>query len=1167
MTKTELVSKLNNWDDFARFSEALKSGKSVDILGIDGACADFFVASASYLLAKKSQKVLYITSNDFAARHAYENLCSLMGDRCVLLERSEYMFYNALAKSEESDYRRMKALSRIASGDYDFLIVSVGALIQKLMPLSDFMGADFEIKVKEHYDVTEIAQKLTDMSYVRVPVVDGKREFSLRGDILDVFPTSSENPVRIEFFDDEVDTIRQFNMITQRSVQEIDSVSVTAESEFRMGLGINFSEKEILIKNSAKRTSGRAGNAYANQIIRQVNEDLEYMKAGADFPGRDRYVPFVVGTQTLFEWLDNPLVFAENKRLISEAAEAINDEQIKMCMPLADSLFVPDELYNLYVGKDELERTLSAYQVTYLERFYDDGTDAEKKPKNTEFPFKMKLVGGCAGNDIMISDLMKHWENDGFRVCLFTEKEDRFAKLCEIISQYGSTAGFVPVTGPFSGAFECESMGIAVVSENTFYTHSQRKQTKKKKSVSIDDFSDIKPGDYVVHDVHGIGIFEGIVSRETDGIKKDFAVIRYADNGRLWLPTFQLDSIAKYIGSDDYIPKINTLGGRDFYNQKERVKKELRIYVDELAKLYAQRSTIEGYAYSPDSEWQREFEADFDYEPTDDQVTSTEEIKRDMEQIKPMERLLCGDVGFGKTEVAMRAAFKAILDGKQVAFLCPTTVLAQQHYKTVKARFEKFPVNVDYVCRFRTLKERNDIFKKLKEGKIDLLIGTHSILQNKAEFKELGLIIVDEEQRFGVLQKEKLKMKWPRADILYLSATPIPRTLNMSLSKIRDISLLTDPPKMRNPVQTYVVEYDEVIVKNAIYREMARHGQVFYLFNRVQQIGEKFMKLQELIPEARIAMAHGQMPERELEGVMQAFIDREYDVLLCSAIIESGLDIPNANTIIVENGHTLGLAQLYQIRGRVGRSDQRAYAYITYPKNMEINEDAEKRLQTIKEFTEFGSGFKVALRDLQIRGAGSVLGERQHGEVSGVGYDMYCKLLNDMILEATGEEVPEEEVVINVEIAVDSFIPEDFISDRNLRMDMYKRIAAVTDDADIMALTEEFIDRFGDVPKKVVNLMHLSKMRTLAAKIGVRSVTQIGGKVELTIGKLSVFDDCIKRNHLELAKNYRGRFNVMMGEGRIYAEFTFSSPEASHNQQKVLDEIEKFFETMSEGSR
>ena len=1150
-----LLSKLNNWDVLQRAVDNVKQNESICVSSVDGPAAHYFALAFERALGQ-DRKILYIAENELAAKRACDDFNDCFENSAVLIERSEYMLYNAVAKSEEVDYRRMEAIKRILSGDFRVAVVSPQALAQYMLPPDEFANAGFVLKVGETHDIIEVTEKLSEMGYVRVPNVDGKRQFSQRGDILDVFPTNSDTPYRIEFYGDEIDTIREFSAETQRSVMNVAGVSIFAESELQLGLQTQkniFNRIQDSFENKLSRvTSGELKRKYEQA----TREEMEFLGQGVNFAGRDRYVPFAVGKDNnIFDYFDNPLIFSENYQNIIANIEALNQDHYRVCESLSDTICVLDELYHLYLTRDEAVTLLNLHEIVYLDALGCDNAHADLP----QYEIKFSTVPTCNGNDVAIDTLLKSWAENDYEIYLITEREESFSNYRDILKKHNEDIEFGYIKGTMASCFVATSLGFVIAPPSTFYVTSVKKKTSKRRAGEvIERFSDIEPGDYVVHDVHGIGIFEGVQQYVDDGITRDYAVIRYAEGGSIWIPSFQLDTIHKYIGKEDVIPRISSLSGKDWQREKEKVKKQLRCYVQELVDLYAKRSEIKGHAFSPDSDMQRNFEADFEYEPTEDQLKSTAEIKEDMEDPRPMERLLCGDVGFGKTEVALRAAFKAVYDGCQVAFLCPTTVLAQQHYNTIRARLKNYPVNVDYICRFRTAKERTEIAENAKNGKIDILIGTHAILAKAVEFKNLGLIIIDEEQRFGVMQKEKLKLKWPTADLLYLSATPIPRTLNMSLSKIRDISLLSDAPRMRSPVQTYVIEWDPLIIKNAIYREMARGGQVFYLFNVVSTMPMKFKTLQELVPEARIAMAHGQMPERELENVMQAFVNGEYDVLLCSAIIESGLDIPNANTIIVENGHRLGLAQMYQIRGRVGRSDTRAYAYITFPKGISMSDEAEKRLRTIKEFTEFGSGFKVAMRDLQIRGAGSVLGERQHGDVSSVGYEMYTKILNNMVVEATGGTV-EEEVQFNIKIDVDSFIPYTYITDEPTRLEIYHKISAIESDVDIIEMTDELIDRFpGDVPEKVINLMHISKIRALAEKAGFNSVSQKNKIVEFGIYNIKVFEKNLQISYNTLNRDYRNTLRVMTSDKRYYAELTIGDKYKKIDQKDVLAKIEKF---------
>ena len=634
-------------------------------------------------------------------------------------------------------------------------------------------------------------------------------------------------------------------------------------------------------------------------------------------------------------------------------------------------------------------------------------------------------------------------------------------------------------------------------------------------------------GDFVVHQIHGIGIYEGIQNLSVDNIKRDYLKIRYQDGAYLYVPTNQLDVIQKYIGSEGKTPKINKLGGGEWLKTKKKVKESLKQLAEELVKLYAQRQAVKGFAFSPDTVWQKQFEELFPYEETEDQLRCIEEIKRDMEDQKPMDRLLCGDVGYGKTEVAVRAIFKAVMSGKQVAYLVPTTILAQQQYTGFKERMKDFPVTVEVISRFRTKSEQKEILKGIKNGTIDVLVGTHRLIQNDVKFKDLGLLVIDEEQRFGVANKEKLKSIWPEVDVLTLTATPIPRTLHMALSGIRDISTIEEPPEERYPVQTYVMEYDAEVIKDAIARELARNGQVFYLYNQVRAIQLKASEIQSMMPEAKVAFAHGQMPEKQLEDIMFSFIYREFDILVCTTIIESGLDMPNVNTIIVEDADKMGLAQLYQLRGRVGRSNRLAYAYITYKKDKVLSEIAEKRLQAIREFTEFGSGFKIAMRDLEIRGAGNLLGPEQHGHLETVGYDMYCRLLDEAVRELKGEAVKDDDAETTIDINVSAYIDDSYIDNEAQKVQMYKKIASIEDEQDVLDIEDEMIDRYGDLPAEVRNLIKIAYIKSLAKKCGFVSVQEKNSSIilqysdnyQVNIQALGILMDKYRRRILFTANN------------------------------------------------
>ncbi len=1195
----ELLGLIRNWEDYPVLARCADQKRRIRVEGASGSGARYF--AAAFAASYGDKKFVYIAPDEFAAKKAAADLESFTGG-ALLLEPSDYMFFNALARNRDREYKRVQTLKRLAAGDYKTLVLSPASLMQYTVDPARFADADFYLKEGNDYDISELADRLSAMGYVRVPMVDGTRQFSVRGDIFDIFPTSSDMPCRVFFFGDTVDVINIFDPVTQRSVKRVGEISVSPESEFRIA-GTDPDEVKKAILRSCEETCKRmeGEGVLADRFRNQARSAANLLAEGTEFPGMDRYLPFIIGKKhSILDYCKDALIFAENREGIARTAGIFFDEHIRVCRTVAKLDFVPDELYEFFMCGTELGEILDVRAIRLepddeMPEFdnvpgkktkeaepeaepedsflYEFGLPKEpRKGGRTEEVFRTKIsrIASAAGSEITLKEYLTGWFEKGLYVYVASERKGRVERIADDLKKYVPELPeliWVPAS-PAEEGFSFYNAGFVLVSEKTFFAmedSGRGTSRKKKKPVKEEDFfNDIHPGDYVVHDVHGIGIFRGIEAREVHGVTKDYVVIEYAGGGKLFLPSLELSTVHRYVGRDDDMPRISTLGSKDWQREKERVKRSLREYVKELAELYAKRRKTEGFAFPKDDELQWEFEREFEFEPTSDQLVCAEEIKNDMEMAKPMDRLLCGDVGFGKTEVAFRAAFKAVAAGKQVAILAPTTVLCQQHYLTAVKRFENFPVNIDYLCRFRTSSDAKEIKEKLKKGEIDIIIATHALIKGKdVEFYDLGLIVIDEEQRFGVMQKEKLNLRYPSADTLYMSATPIPRTLNMSLSKIRDISVITEAPGNRNPVQTYVIKKNDDVVRNAILREMARSGQVFYLYNRVRTIDEKYEWLSKLVPEARICVAHGQMKEHGLERVMRDFIDRKYDVMLCSTIIESGLDIANANTIIVEHGERLGLAQMYQIRGRVGRSDTRAYAYITYPDEESLTEDAWRRLMTIKEFTEFGSGIKVAMRDLEIRGAGAVFGEMQSGDVVTVGYDLYNRMMAEMIDEVTGGPA-KEEVTVTVDFTVSSYIPGEYISHPDARMELHRKIAAVSSESDIADLTDELLERYpGNIPQNIVNLMHISYIKALAAACGVKSVVQFGNKVELDVADEHLFDSKIKDNYKILLERYRGRFNVMASAARIYAEYTISPKVSLYKYGDVIGDVETFLKTLS----
>ncbi len=1047
-----------------------------------------YAASLIYALISDSEKKgIYIAGNSLSAAKAAENLRFFSkenGADILVLDPYEYMLYDVEVKSTELSAARVETFYRILCGNWKILVTTPAAAAQWLPDPGYIRDSALSLKQGDILELEDLIKRLIGIRYLRVPELDGKGQFSVRGDIVDIFPFTSENPVRIEFFDNEIDSVRLFDILSQRTIETTGEVLILPDNETYIWNWDHADRirKEILQDLNALELKETAS------LYKRVMGDLDQMLPRNIFQGYDRYLPYILGNRYhLFDYAGTVPVFFENFPAFRETIASTRDDYIRICETLQDNIGILGKTYELMMTPDEAESICAknSYNIIYIDEFI-----AERK--HCDFiDFPCRSTDPFAGNLQLLLDSTGELVSRGYKTVLITESESKKARFQALqkegkldsavdlfVSKYGLSAGFI-----------CDDIKFALLSDDSLFKKERAAAKKKLKGKPLSNFAEIEPGDLVVHDVHGVGRFEKIETVEMDGIRRDYIKINYRDDGVLYVPTPQLDSIQKYIGPEGIHPKLNKLGSAEWNRITAKVKESLRAYARELVELYARRSQIKGFAYSPDTVWQKDFEEAFPYEETEDQLRCTEEIKADLEKDHPMERLLCGDVGYGKTEVALRAAFKVVCDGKQVAFLVPTTVLAQQHYNNFVTRFEKFPVKVDYLCRFRTASERKRILKETEAGKIDILVGTHSIIKNNVRFKDLGLVVIDEEQRFGVMHKEKLKQDRPDVDILTLSATPIPRTLHMSLSGIRDISLLEDPPQNRHPVQTYVAEWEASMVKNAIYREMGRKGQVFYLYNKVRTIEEKRRLLQELVPEARIAVGHGQMAERELETVMEAFYKGEYDILLCTTIIESGLDMPNVNTVIIEESDHMGLAQLYQIRGRVGRSGKTAYAYITYKKDKTLNETAEKRLRTIRDFTEFGSGFKIALRDLEIRGAGSVLGERQHGQLAVVGYDTYCKLLGEVVGEESGQ-LPEERVQVSVDFKVNGYIDSDYIEDEEARLDIYQKISRVETENDALEMTDELIDRYGSVPENVNNLIKISRIRYVCSRCGINSVIQ-----------------------------------------------------------------------------
>lgn len=1106
---------LKKSEKFKSIINGIKKENEVVISGV----SDSQKRHLAHMLSEASgMKGLYVAWNEMQAKHAYNDLSYLTGEKALFLPNREIMLYDVEARSFEQTYDRIQTLVRILDGGYDFIVTSVEALMHFIMPPENFKEKLLCFKPGDLIENDKLEQKLLEMGYRREEKVEGKGQYAKRGGILDIFPVNVDMPCRIEFFDIEVDSMRWFSPESQRSTDICDALKIYPARE----IVYSFDEVDEIrdrILNGLSDTINSVSPEISELLRKNISGYIDKLQDSHYFTGVDKFIPYLLEKKaSLFDYLKTShLVFFEEPERTRERSDNVIYDLNNLCETLMEKGMILKGTFSMLFDIDELvDRVVNNSVVTFVP--FEDGTSITGSiaPK---FNIDGSSISPYNGKfDLLIEDIQK-WKDEKYRILILCSTLERKQRVMEEIRENDILVASatqdtwpeeIPVLvdrGQLQTGFIYRDEKIAVIAESDIAFVKARKRPRAvQRGKRISSFTDLKIGDYVVHQTHGIGVYNGIEQLKVEGVRKDYLKISYKDGGLLYIPTTNMDLIQKYIGSEGKRPRLNKLGGTEWAKAKAKVKESIRELAENLIRIQAERQNIKGHAFSPDTVWQKQFEESFPYEETPDQLRCIEEIKADMEKETVMDRLLCGDVGYGKTEVALRAAFKAVMDGKQTAFLVPTTVLAAQHFENFKVRFSGFPVNIEMLSRFRSDSEQKRIFRDLKSGKIDILVGTHMMLSEKVKFKDLGLLIIDEEQRFGVEHKETIKMRYPSVDILTLSATPIPRTLNMSLSGIRDISLLEDPPEDRYPVQTYVVEYRDDIIRDAINRELSRGGQVFYLYNRVRGIQSKMAQIQRLVPHAQLNYAHGQMSERTLEKVIQSFVDKEFDILVCTTIIESGIDMPNVNTIIVEDADRLGLAQLYQLRGRVGRSNRLAYAYLTYRRDKVLNEIAEKRLKAIKEFTEFGSGFKIAMRDLQIRGAGNLLGPEQHGHMETVGYDMYLKLLDETVSELKGESVSTRDIETTVEFKTNAYIDANYISDEDQRIDIYRIISAVESEEDISDIQDELIDRYGDIPEETINLIDIAFIKNLAGNMGFSVIKQKPDTVVLYFAEPAALD-------------------------------------------------------------
>jgi len=1074
---------------YQRLLEELREGKSpVLMVGASEIHKAHFIYAAADELPGPA---LILTHDEQTARGLVENINAMAGDeRAVLYPERDFNLRQMDAVSREYEQMRLSVLSRLLNGEKLIAAASIESVLQYTMPPEALSLRTFSLKPGDTVDLKELAAHLVRAGYENRPQVEGTAQFSIRGGIADVFPPGSPAPVRIELWGDEIDTLSFFDIQTQRRTDAVDEVLITPASEV---LPDSVEELTKAIESLSKKTKHE-------KAAEHLRADAGQLANGLSLNSFDRYLSLIYRAPgTLFDYMKQGAVFVCEYASIREKAKTYLWQQGEDLKELLEDGVLVRALCGFTEDLAAVIRRTAAYPTAFFDTFARTNQDIRFADLITINPVQ---TSSFSGELQLLKEDAQPLLNEGYAVIVLAGTAKSAAALAHDLKGVGLPAEYVKdsdkisykkitvLASALSGGFEYPDIKVNVITTGRQAEHTTRK-SRYQRGKSLKSLTDLTRGDLVVHVAHGIGVFEGIHKLEMQGVVKDYIKIAYAGTDVLYVPVTQLDLVSKYVGTkDDSKVKLNKLHSAEWQNTRRRAKQAVAEMADELIALYAKRMQSPGYAFSEDTEWQKDFEQHFPFNETDDQLRCAEEIKQDMQKPHPMDRVLCGDVGFGKTEVAMRAAFKCVSDGKQCAVLCPTTILAWQHYQTFLKRFDSFPVNIEVLSRFRTPKQQKEIVKKLARGQIDIIIGTHRIVQKDVEFKDLGLAIIDEEQRFGVKHKERFKELFAGVDMLTLSATPIPRTLNMAISGIRDMSTIEQAPMDRHPVQTYVLEYDSSIIGDAIKRELRRGGQVYYIHNQIESIDVCAAKVHAMVPDARIAIAHGQMEEHELSEIWRQLLEREIDILICTTIIETGVDVANCNTLVIENADRMGLSQLYQLRGRVGRSTRRAFAYFTFTRGKVLSEIAAKRLSAIREFTKFGSGFRIAMRDLEIRGAGSILGAKQHGHMEAVGYDMYLRLLSDAIAEKKGEKPAKQTYECQIDLQLDAHIPEEYISELSQRIDVYKKIAAIRDESDSMDVTDELIDRFGDPPAAVLSLLDVALLRNTLASFGFEEISQ-----------------------------------------------------------------------------
>lgn len=1085
----QVLSKVKGFDTIQK---ALKPGCSVCATGLTEIHKANMIHSLCHL---QNVRAICVAPDEQKAQTLCNDLCA-MGTKALFYPTRDFIFKNVTGKSREYEHQRLNVLYKMSQGDYDIVITCMDSASQFTMPKDVLEKAVLHIKVGTIITPENCIKALNMLGYQRFDQVDGKGQFSLRGGILDFFMPDSDSPIRAEFWGDEITDLNYFDIETQRRTDKAEAILLTPSSE------IIIEDKIKLADNIVKKANMLKGKN--QQVSREILlQEAQQIRDGLTLTAIDKFIREVYDKPaTLFDYIDeNSLVFVSEYNKVKERAKAYDFQYKENLVDYFAEGTLVRGFDTYYLDFNSSMELLRSHPTLFMDTFASNGYEF---PLSELVSITCKQISTWNGSSKYLIEDVNDYKNRNYAVVILAGTEKGANNLADNLRKENLPAqvvtkldeipdnGLFVMSGALSSGFEYPQAKVALITQGFVNQTTPRKRVRKNKNgQEIYSLAELNKGDYVVHSTHGIGIFGGIQKMDVHGVTKDYIRIEYAKGDVLYVPVTQLDLVAKYIGpKEDSRVKLNRLGGTEWQKTKTRVKSSVKDIAKELIKLYAERMKSQGFAFTADSEWQRDFELKFEYEETPDQLRCAQEIKNDMTRVQPMDRLLCGDVGFGKTEVALRAAFRCVSDSKQCALLCPTTILAWQHYQTVLKRFEGYPITVELLSRFRSPKQQKEILQKLKTGEIDMIIGTHRLVQEDVTFRDLGLAIIDEEQRFGVKQKERFKELRQNIDVLTLSATPIPRTLNMAMSGIRDMSVLEEAPQDRHPVQTYVLEHDNSVINEAIRRELRRGGQVFYLYNRTDSIEAKAAAIREAVPEAKIAVAHGKINEKQLSDIWEQMLNQEVNILVCTTIIETGIDLPNANTLIIENADRMGLSQLHQLRGRVGRSSRRAYAYFTYPPHKVLSEISTKRLNAIREFTEFGSGFKIAMRDLELRGAGNIMGAQQHGHMENVGYDMYLKLLSEAVSEEKGEENTTTDIECLIDVNVDAHIPEEYISNLSQRLDIYRRIADIRNKNHSKDVIDELQDRFGEIPKAVMGLIDIALVRNIAYNMGIYEIRQ-----------------------------------------------------------------------------